>query len=100
MGQPEDRRQFVGLLGRVAVGRLPTLPHGDDHQALQHGVGDARDHVDKAGDVVMLATLHRGNEVLNQHQLPDSGYDEQRNQGQAQNYADLDTSSLDARTLT
>jgi hypothetical protein len=91
VGQPEDRGKLVGLFGGGGVGRLPTLPHGD-HQAQQDGIGDAEDRIDKAGDIVVFATLYRGYEVLHQDQPPDRGHDEQRNQCRAQHYADLDAS--------
>jgi hypothetical protein len=46
--------ELVGLALHRVLGRLVLLPHDDDHEGQQHGVGDPEERVDKVGDVVVF----------------------------------------------
>jgi hypothetical protein len=70
-GEEVDAGQLVRLALHVGLGRLVILPHDDDHEGQQHGVGDAQDHMDKAGDVVVLLPEASGYQALHQEQPSD-----------------------------
>ena len=68
-GEVVGSGQFVRLTLHVGLGRLVVLPHGDDHEGEQHGVGEAQDGVDEAGDVVLPLSTVWGHKALH-HQQP------------------------------
>jgi hypothetical protein len=68
VGEEVDPGQLVGLALHRVLGRLVSLPDDDDHERHQHGVHDADDRVDKAGDVVVLLPEARGHQALHQDQ--------------------------------
>jgi hypothetical protein len=68
VGEKVDPGQLVGLALHRVLGRLVSLPDDDDHERHQHGVHDADDRVDKAGDVVVLLPEARGHQALHQDQ--------------------------------
>ena len=56
---------------QVGLGRLVFLPHGNDYERKQYGVGDAQDREDEAGDVVLPHSAFRGHQALHQYQPRD-----------------------------
>jgi hypothetical protein len=80
-GEEVDSGQLVCLTLHVGLGRLVVLPHGDDHERKQHGVGDAQDRVDEAGDVVVLPSEARGHQALHHyqpHDRPEHGHEDRQ----------------------
>ena len=54
MGEPEDPCKLVSFIRSDVLGRVPLFPDGDKHEPQQNGVGDAKDCVDEACNVVVL----------------------------------------------
>src|SRR5215204_5719625 len=68
MGEPEDPGKLVSFIRSDVLGRVPLFPDGDQHEAEQHGVGDAQDCVDEACNVVVLLAPLGGDQALHHNQ--------------------------------
>ena len=69
------------LVLHVGLGRLVVLPHGDDHEREQHGVGDAQDREDEACDVVLPLSAFGWHQALHQYQprdRPEHGHEDRQ----------------------
>ena len=83
MGEKEDLAHLAGFSTGVLGGRVPFFPDGDDHEPQQHGVGDAQDRIDEAGNVVLLQTPSPRLEALHQHEPADREHHGQADQKEA-----------------
>jgi len=85
---PEDLGHLAGFVVRRDLSRLPFLPHGDEREPQQHGVGHAQDCVDEASHVVVLLSPLGGHQTLHQHQPADRSQHRQADHEEAEDYAD------------
>ncbi len=74
--------------GRRLFGRLPILPHGDDHEPQEYGAHHPKDRVDKAGDVIVLLTSGGRCQALYQDQTTDRDQHKHGDQEHTENDAD------------
>ena len=92
MGDPGDLGHLTGFVVRRDLGCLPLLPHGNEYEPQQHGVGYAQDCVDEAGDVVVLLAHPDRYHALHQDQPADGEQHGQADQKEA--CEDVDSANL------